>query len=658
MRKVSRRPRLELRQRQSLTIKQKVKLIIIVSGSIFIAAVVSLFIYMNIGTADDAIAHSTFTWKGNTSDDFSTASNWSPNGVPGSGDKININNGAGSNWPKLYSDVTVEELKMNEGELDLNGYSISASDDADLKNSIISNGTITASKFEELKECTLNSISLTKTGSHDDESEGDNIFTGNAIITNSGSGDWELSTNDGDTYNGDVIFKQLSSGTLSPCDDGTNNFYASLSTVGTMNSITFGKSGGVVALRGTGMQYIYGDIGFSIIIKKLTVNNSGSGVTLNVPARITSSLTLTDGIVYTTALNLLTIGSGISSVSGASDASYVEGPLNKIGNQAFTFPVGKNGKLKNIGMSAPSSSSAQFTAEYFKSDVSLVTGTAKEAALDHISNCEYWTLSRVASSSNVKVTLSWTAVNCGITSLADLKVARWDVSSSRWKSGGTVSTTGNTTAGTITTSSSMSSFGQFTLGSGSSANPLPVELVSFNVEGSVRTAILKWVTASEKDNDYFSVERSSDGKNFEVIGTVGGSGTTSVPISYEYKDANPFLGNSYYRLKQTDFNGQFEYFGPRSFQFTQGGEGFKLSNASPNPFSDRLNINYQNDEEMDAVMKIHRVSGEEIRSVNVRLEKGVSSYTLEHVSTLNPGIYIITLNNSVQVLGSVRVVKK
>jgi surface protein len=101
-------------------------------------------------------------------------------------------------------------------------------------------------------------------------------------------------------------------------------------------------------------------------------------------------------------------------------------------------------------------------------------------------------------------------------------------------------------------------FSPFTFGD-SPSSPLPVELLDFTAEIKNRTVDLTWQTASEHNNDFFTVERSSDGFNFELIAYVDGAGNSTSLLSYATQDANPFVGVSYYRLKQTDFDGAFEY---------------------------------------------------------------------------------------------------
>jgi hypothetical protein len=101
-------------------------------------------------------------------------------------------------------------------------------------------------------------------------------------------------------------------------------------------------------------------------------------------------------------------------------------------------------------------------------------------------------------------------------------------------------------------------FSPFTFGD-SPSSPLPVELLDFTAEIKNRTVDLTWQTASEHNNDFFTVERSSDGFNFEPIAYVDGAGNSTTLLNYSEVDLQPLDGVSYYRLKQTDFDGAFEY---------------------------------------------------------------------------------------------------
>lgn len=89
--------------------------------------------------------------------------------------------------------------------------------------------------------------------------------------------------------------------------------------------------------------------------------------------------------------------------------------------------------------------------------------------------------------------------------------------------------------------------------------PLPVELISFSAEQTGSSVSLAWTTATELNNDYFTVERSTDGTGYEQIAKVKGAGNSSQEIQYSTSDEKPVEGVNYYRLKQTDFNGRYEY---------------------------------------------------------------------------------------------------
>ena len=102
---------------------------------------------------------------------------------------------------------------------------------------------------------------------------------------------------------------------------------------------------------------------------------------------------------------------------------------------------------------------------------------------------------------------------------------------------------------------------RFTLGTiNAIQTPLPIELISFNAEAINNDYIqLDWTTASETNNDYFTIEKSTDGTNWEIQSEIDGAGKNSSVLNYQSFDLNPYNGTSYYRLKQTDFDGRFSY---------------------------------------------------------------------------------------------------
>lgn len=125
---------------------------------------------------------------------------------------------------------------------------------------------------------------------------------------------------------------------------------------------------------------------------------------------------------------------------------------------------------------------------------------------------------------------------------------------------------GSFNPGTLTfTWDGLYSFSDFT-GNGN-GSPLPISLLSFNAVPKGNTVLCNWVTASELNNDYFTIERSADGSFFEAIGIVDGAGNSNEELNYQFTDYQPFNGVSYYRLKQTDFDGTVTYTNMVAVQF-------------------------------------------------------------------------------------------
>jgi len=121
---------------------------------------------------------------------------------------------------------------------------------------------------------------------------------------------------------------------------------------------------------------------------------------------------------------------------------------------------------------------------------------------------------------------------------------------------------------------------------------VPVELTSFNARASNDIVELEWMTASELNNDFFTVERSVDGETFEKVIDIPGKGTTNEQHSYKTQDTEPFSGKSYYRLKQTDFDGKFEYSSVVLVQLEINNQlRFKIY---PNPNNGQFNISFEN----------------------------------------------------------------
>jgi len=117
---------------------------------------------------------------------------------------------------------------------------------------------------------------------------------------------------------------------------------------------------------------------------------------------------------------------------------------------------------------------------------------------------------------------------------------------------------------------------------------LPIELLSFEANLNGSQVNLKWALASETNNNYFTIERSKREIDWKELTKVNGEGNSSVLLSYAAIDRNPYLGTSYYRLKQTDFDGQFAYSEIRTVNFDRL-ENYQV-NVYPNPATNQITI--------------------------------------------------------------------
>jgi len=292
----------------------------------------------------------------------------------------------------------------------------------------------------------------------------------------------------------------------------------------------------------------------------VALNNSNGGVTLNKTTEVTNNMNLTSGKLTSSATNLL-IFKDNATASNASNSSFVSGPVRKIGDDIFAFPVGKVGDFAPIAITAPGLVTDHFTAEYLLTDPNpLYNRSLKDPSLSNISACEYWILDRTNGSSSVNVKLSWnTPRSCGVGVLADLRVARWD--GVNWRDESIGALTGNTTTGTIETPGVVANFSPFALASRLLASnslgttvPLPIELTKFDATCEDEKIHITWSTASETNNDYYTIERSIDGVSFDAIALVDAKGNANAAANYSIQDVNPINGISYYRLTQTDFD--------------------------------------------------------------------------------------------------------
>jgi hypothetical protein len=168
--------------------------------------------------------------------------------------------------------------------------------------------------------------------------------------------------------------------------------------------------------------------------------------------------------------------------------------------------------------------------------------------------------------------------------------------------------------------------------------PLPIELTYFNASPGGTDVIVEWATATETNNDHFTIERSKDGTEFLPVGVVKGAGTSSSAIAYSYEDKNVGAGTWYYRLRQTDHNGECSYSKIAAVQLAGGLAGMGLY---PNPCTDHTFYIDMFDEDVD--VEVLTMGGDKL--FGKRIPAG-SSNAVSLPDELQEGIYIVLVTSS------------
>ena len=170
--------------------------------------------------------------------------------------------------------------------------------------------------------------------------------------------------------------------------------------------------------------------------------------------------------------------------------------------------------------------------------------------------------------------------------------------------------------------------------------PLPVEIIYLNAAKQGNDVVLEWATAMEQDNTGFEVQVSTDGFNYRLLNFVPAkNGSSSTKQEYVFTDKeNGKFGTRYYRLKQIDTNGTFEFFGPKAVTF--GSVASKVI-AFPNPFHDEVTLDIASETDGEALVTVTDAVGKQLLVRKVQVQKGFTTEKLRLDADMPRGLYII-----------------
>ena len=188
-------------------------------------------------------------------------------------------------------------------------------------------------------------------------------------------------------------------------------------------------------------------------------------------------------------------------------------------------------------------------------------------------------------------------------------------------------------------------------------SPLPIELLSFDANSNQQVVDLNWSTASETNSDYFTIEKTRDGYNFETVVTMDAAGNSTSLLHYATKDNSPYQGISYYRLKQTDFNGAYTYSDLQMVDFNSNQEfSFEIY---PNPADGSIfNIAFNSGFNEEFLIVVRDMMGRECYSkIIVPKESGKNEYSIFPATQLTSGVYLIVASSQNKLCAKKMIVK-
>lgn len=384
----------------------------------------------------------------------------------------------------------------------------------------------------------------------------------------------------------------------------------------------------IITMSGNAPQILSGGGAFINLI----VNKAAESVTATSNISISNSLTMTSGLLKT---NTNIIDMGISGTLSETTTSYVEGKVQaaRVVGSGGSSNFGGLGLTINASATAPGTTTVLRTTGKF----ALVGGIRRFYEITPTTN----------TSLNASVVFNY--LDAEINGLVEANfVLLSNVGGSFNDIGGTLNAGINQMTG-----ASINSFATLTIGD---PNSFPVEWLNFSATPNQEGVLLEWSTAFELNNDYFTIERSVDGQIFTAVGEVDGMGTTSSVSNYDFVDKEVFnlsYQNLYYRIRQTDLNGDFAFSNRIQVTLTPG-TNIELS-AYPNPVVEYLNVQVTTIGDYPTEVKMTDLSGKVIWGKMLDNVSGTNIFRIPS-SELASGMYIVSVTDGYQ-QKFVRVVK-
>jgi hypothetical protein len=439
-----------------------------------------------------------------------------------------------------------------------------------------------------------------------------------------------------------------------------------------INQGTIVASTGTVNFTGNNNSTISGS-GTTQLFNMRVNKSAGSTLTLQQPVLVTNVLTMNQGNVFTTSANVLTLGTSSAAPGSLSyNSGTIVGPFKRYfanaasAGTAGLFPVGTAtyNRYADFNFGSGPGVDQYLTVEYItgaplQGGIPLYNGLpliASGSLIQNYSADGYWSVIPT----NNNYTAPITSVNYGVTLFANnltgmqspqvcriIKSAGSNTAAQHhvaWQACGThtpINGAANPQSFLIT-STATQGFSWFNIGTPNS-QALPVELLSFNGDCNEGQVNLSWQTATEHNSDYFEVEKSRDGMNWQVLTTVNAAGNSTQLLNYEATDANAMEGNNYYRLTQVDIDGTTKTYDVINVSCSGAAKGY--FSAYPNPSTGSFQV-ILNDKNLvgSGNLSVKDTKGAAILNRTIEVKPGINMFSVTDLN-LAPGVYYIQIVN-------------
>ena len=417
-----------------------------------------------------------------------------------------------------------------------------------------------------------------------------------------------------------------------------------------VNNGTFTDVSLSVSFNGTASQIISGTSPTTI---SNFVGNNATGITLQQDLTISNLLTLTLGGLSLNS-HTITISNAASTAIARTGGYILSEQTNNAGKvkwnigtntSSHVFPFGTASAVYvpltlqvtagNIGNVTVSTYPTAANNIPYPTTPTAVTNLNR-AGIDNSANVvdRFWQIDKDGPSGTATVTFS--AAPSEIGTISSLQAQRWNSTTGFWDD----PISGQSSGPTDVTVSGITTFSPWAM-SGNNT-PMPIELLSFTAEVKNYDVNLNWKTATEINNDYFIVQRSSDGKEFLDIAKVAAGVSKKSIQEYNHVDVDAPSGRSYYRLKQTDRDGSYEFSDTRKVDLDR--EALVQVTAWPNPVTNgEFSLNFQDALESPTSVMIYDLVGRLV--FNKIINAGVKTEVM-NLSGSVAGAYVVKTMNS------------